>query len=293
MPKKQYSNETTEQIIGFMKSEITEHLIYKRLAASCKEKKNRGVLERIAKDELKHYNFWKKHAGKDVLQDSLKVWKYYWISRLFGLTFGIKLMENGEENAQEAYRKISRKIPAALKVAEDENRHERELIGLINEERLKYVGSVVLGLNDALVELTGALAGLTFALQNSAIIAVAGLITGIAASFSMAASEYLSTKTEGNGKHPAKAAFYTGIAYIFTVGLLVAPFFLLENLFASLALMLFNAVVVIFVFTFYISVAKDLCFKKRFLEMVFISLGVAALSFAVGFLVRVLLNIEV
>lgn len=293
MLKKSYSSDTIEQILGFMKSEITEHLIYKRLAASCKKKKNRRVLESIAGDELKHYNFWKKHAGRDVMPDSLKVLWYYWIARLFGLTFGVKLMENGEEKAQETYKKISRKVPAALKVAEDENRHERELIELIDEERLKYVGSVVLGLNDALVELTGALAGLTFALQNAAIIAVAGLITGIAASFSMAASEYLSTKTEGNGKHPTKAAFYTGLAYIFTVALLVAPFFLLENLFASLALMLLNAVLVIFVFTFYISVAKDLDFRKRFLEMVSISLGIAALSFAVGFLVRVLLNIEV
>ena len=40
-----------------------------------------------------------------------------------------------------------------------EEEHERELIALIDEERLRDMGSVVLGLNDALVEFTGMLAG--------------------------------------------------------------------------------------------------------------------------------------
>jgi VIT1/CCC1 family predicted Fe2+/Mn2+ transporter len=56
----------------------------------------------------------------------------------------------------------------------------------------------------------------------------------------------------------------------------------------ALALTIFNAIVVIFVFTLYISIAKGISFKTRFLEMALISLGVAALSFAIGFLVRVI-----
>ena len=51
-------------------------------------------------------------------------------------------------------------MPSAKEIVEDEDKHEQELIDLIDEERLRYVGSIVLGLNDALVELTGALAGL-------------------------------------------------------------------------------------------------------------------------------------
>lgn len=49
----------------------------------------------------------------------------------------------------------------------EEEVHEKSLIALINEERLEYMGSVVLGLNDALVEFTGALAGFTLALKRS------------------------------------------------------------------------------------------------------------------------------
>jgi len=57
---------------------------------------------------------------------------------------------------------------------------------LIEEKRLEYTGSIVLGLNDALVEMTGALAGLTLALQNTRLIALSGLVTGIAAASDIA-----------------------------------------------------------------------------------------------------------
>ena len=95
----------------------------------------------------------------------------------------------------------------------------------MNKGAKNYLGSIVLGLNDALVELTGVLAGLTLALQNSRIIVVSGLIIGLAASLSMAASEYLSTKAEANGRSPGVSAFYTGIAYLITVLFLIFPSF--------------------------------------------------------------------
>jgi len=173
--------ETRKQLLTAQRNEITEHLMYKKLSQSIKDLHNKDVLESISRDELKHYNLWKEYTRKDVKPDRLTVWKYYLISRLFGLTFGIKLMEKGEERAQTIYERISDFMPVAKKIVEDEDIHEKQLIDLIDEERLRYVGSMVLGLNDALVELTGALAGLTFALQNTRLIAMAGSITGIAA----------------------------------------------------------------------------------------------------------------
>jgi VIT1/CCC1 family predicted Fe2+/Mn2+ transporter len=164
---------------------------------------------------------------------------------------------------------------------------------MIDEERLKYIGSVVLGLNDALVELTGTLAGLTFALQNARLVGVAGLITGIAASLSMGASEYLSTKAEGGEKNPLKASVYTGFAYVLAVIVLILPFLTLGNPFISLLIALAGAILLILVFTFYFSVVREVSFKKRFGEMVAISLGVAGLSFLIGLAVRQFLGIEI
>ncbi|MDD5085177.1 MAG: VIT1/CCC1 transporter family protein [Candidatus Omnitrophica bacterium] len=284
-----------KRILGFQKNEITEYHIYTRLALSVKDSHNSEVLKRIADDELRHYGIWKKHSQEDVAPDEAKIWVYFLISRILGLTFGVKLMERGEGGAQIAYKAISKDVPEATDIAREEDGHEKELIGLINEERLKYVGSVVLGLNDALVELTGALAGLTLALQNSRLIAAAGLVMGIAASFSMAASEYLSTKSEAGtegAKNPLKASIYTGIAYIFTVMFLIFPFLISDNLYLSLTIMFANALVVIAAFTFYVSVAKDVCFKKRFLEMAGIGFGVALLSFGMGYIIRHVLGVN-
>lgn len=281
------------RLLAAQKNEITEHHIYEKLAHVVKDSHNKTILRQIAKDELAHHDFWKTHTQKTVRPSRFKIWKYYWIARIFGFTFGIKLMENNEKNAQVNYAKIGQEIPEAQKIAEDEDRHERELIDMLDEERLKYVGSMVLGLNDALTELTGALAGLTLALQNTRLIAVTGLITGIAASFSMAASEYLSIKSEKNTQSPIKAALYTGIAYIFTVFFLIFPYFIFSNVFFCLGFALFNAIIVIFIFTFYVAVAQDIPFKKRFLEMALLSISVATLTFGIGFLVRIFLNVEI
>jgi VIT1/CCC1 family predicted Fe2+/Mn2+ transporter len=154
---------------------------------------------------------------------------------------------------------------------------------------------MVLGLNDALVELTGALAGLTFAFQNTKIVGLSGLITGIAAAFSMAASEYLSQRAEeGSGESkPLKAAIYTGIAYIVTVAVLVAPYLILKNPFLSLVLTLTGAVLIVLLFTFFVSVVKEKDFAKYFLEMFLLSFGVAGFSFLVGILARKIFGIEI
>jgi VIT1/CCC1 family predicted Fe2+/Mn2+ transporter len=281
-----------QQLLTFQRLEITEHHIYQRLSQSVQSKENRQVLEKIAQDELRHYQDWKKITGVDVKPNRIALWVYYLISRVLGFTFGIKLMERGEERAQSNYTQLQEAIPSINAWIEDENAHEQALIGMLDEEILQYAGSVVLGLNDALVELTGALAGLTLALQNVKLIALSGLITGIAAALSMAASEYLSTRSEETSKQPARAAIYTGIAYIITVILLILPYLLIKNYYIDLAVALVTAVLIIAGFNYYISVAKDEPFRPRFIEMAGLSLGVAALSFVLGYFIRQFLGIE-
>jgi len=293
MKAKMLDKETRKALLTAQRNEITEHFIYEKLAQSAKDPHNRDILKRISSDELEHHNFWKKYTHEDVKPDKLKIWKYFLISRILGITFGIKLMERGEEQAQVTYEKISKFMPVAKSIVKDEDEHEKQLIDLIDEERLRYVSSMVLGLNDALVELTGALAGLTLTFQNTRLIAMAGLITGIAASLSMGASEYLSTKSEDGDKNPFKASVYTGLAYVFTVLFLIFPYLLFTNFYFCLGFTIFNALIVIFIFTFYISVAKDISFRKRFFEMALISLGIAALTFCIGFLIRMFWNIEI
>lgn len=289
----QLSESVRKQVLGYQQTEITEHHIYKRLAKRVNSPENAKIIEQIAEDELRHYNGWKKYTNQDIQPRWFFVWFYYLISVVFGFTFGIKLMERGEETAQENYASVSADIPEAEKFQHEEDVHEEQLINMLDEERLRYAGSVVLGLNDALVELTGALAGLTLALQNVKLIALSGLITGIAASMSMAASEYLSTRSEDTTKQPVRAAIYTGIAYIITVALLVLPYLLFQNYILDLIIALTTAVIIIAVFNYYISVAKGESFRARFLEMAGLSLGVATFSFIIGYFIRQWLGIDI
>jgi len=275
------------------KNEITEHHIYLKLSSLKKNRQNSEILRQIARDELQHHNALRRFTGTDQKPNTLKVRFYTLISIIFGITFGIKLMERGERDSEKLYAELGEKIEEFKRIANDEDRHEKELIEIIEEERLQFVGSMVLGLNDALVELTGTLAGLTFALKNTRLIALSGLITGIAASLSMSASEYLSARTEKDSSHALKSAFYTGAAYVITVAFLVLPYLLLANYVLSLLATIAAAIIIILVFNFYVSVAKDLPFKRRFLEMAAISLGVAVVSFAIGYLVRLFLGVDV
>ncbi|MBK8780204.1 MAG: VIT1/CCC1 transporter family protein [Anaerolineales bacterium] len=287
------SEDIRKKIILFQETEITEYHIYKRLAKRIKSVENAKILDAIAEDELRHYNGWKEYTKEEVQPRWFLVWFYYLVSMAFGFTFGVKLMEMGEEKAQVNYEAVSKAIPEAAQFQAEEDKHEHQLIEMLDEERLQYAGSVVLGLNDALVELTGALAGLTLALQDVKLIALSGLITGIAASLSMAASEYLSTRSEKTSKHPVRAAVYTGIAYITTVTLLILPYLLFENYYLDLVIALTTAVIIIAVFNYYISIAKGESFRERFIEMAGLSLSVAAFSFVIGYFIRQWLGIEV
>ncbi len=282
-----------EQLRILQQEEINGYHTYDRLSKIVKDTSNSKVLKRIAGEELKHYEIWKKYTQQDIAPSKWKIRFFFWLSKLFGLTFGIRLMELGEEKVQVEYESLLKAIPEAADVLADEEKHEDELLDMLNEQSLQYAGSVVLGLNDALVELTGALAGLTFAFQNTRLIALAGLITGISASFSMAASEYLSTKSDESEQNPVRSAIYTGIAYIFTVIMLILPYLLTRNYYISLAWTIINAILIIALFNYYISVARGYNFRQRFLEMASISLGVALLSFVIGNLIRIWIGIDI
>lgn len=292
--KEPLSKKARSIILKMQLNEMTECVIYNKIADKVKDKKNKETLLKIANEERKHAIIWESYTHKKVDPDAIKVFIYYWLAVIFGYTFALKKMEAGEEVALHVYEELSREVPEAKRISEDEDAHEKALIAILDEERLQYVGSMVLGLNDALVELTGTLAGLTLALQNTKLIALSGLITGISATLSMASSEYLSARSEGR-EDAFKSCAYTGVAYCITVALLVLPYLIFTNeqYLYALGMMLITVVLIILFFTYYVSVAKDLNFKSRFFEMAAISLGVAAFSFIVGLVVKEVLGIEI
>lgn len=283
---------TKANFIRFQRNEITESIVYTKLAGIEKDPHNKSILKRIAAEEAVHYEILKAHTGASPTPNKRRIFKFYWLARILGITFAMKLMESSEANVHQNYSQYTQ-YPDLVKLAQDEEEHEAKLIELINEERLSYMGSIVLGLNDALVEFTGALAGFTLALNDSKLIALTGSITGIAAALSMASSEYLSTKSDGGeNKRAIKASVYTGIAYIITVVSLVTPFILISTPIIALAVMLAMALLIIALFNYYYSVARSESFRKRFSEMAILSFSVAAISFLIGYALKIFTGIN-
>lgn len=291
---KEISKKAREIILKMQQGELTESVIYAEIAKFAKGEENKKTLLRLAAEEKAHYEIWKKYTGVEMKPQKDKVAKFKFLARVLGFTFAVKLMENGEGNAQKEYALLAEEVEESAQIRAQEEEHEEALLGMLDEERLQYIGSMVLGMNDALVELTGSLAGFTFAMQNTRLVAVSGLIVGISATFSMASSEFLAAKNEGRSD-AFKSCLYTGIAYLITVALLILPYLILDSSQYLTALFAMIAVVILIIagFTFYISVAKGERFRPRFFEMSLISIGVAVLSFGVGVLAKKFLGVDI
>ena len=291
--KAKLSKKALDIVLKMQKNELTESFIYEKIAKFAKGDNNKETLLRLAAEERSHYEIWKTYTEIEMKPSKFKIFWFGMLAKILGFTFAIKLMENGEEAAQGEYKILEEEVAESTKIREDEEKHEAALVEMLDEERLQYVGSMVLGMNDALVELTGSLAGFTFAMQNTRLIALSGLIMGISATFSMASSEFLAAKSEGRND-AFKSCCYTGVAYLITVALLILPYLLMDNSNYMIALFSMLAVVILIIagFTYYISVAKGEKFKPKFLEMSIISVSVAVISFFVGILAKHFLGVD-
>ncbi len=290
--------ERRARLLKLQRMEATETEVYRRLARMQKDEVNRSILEGISLEEERHEAVIAGMTGEKVLPDMRKVRRQIMLARLFGFTFSVKMMESTEQDAAAEYRELG-----LDDIADEEEAHEENMIGMLDEERLRYSGSVVLGMSDALVELTGALAGLTFALQSLNLVALAGLVTGISAAFSMGASEYLSSRAEKKSESAVKAAFFTWISYLITVLMLVSPYLLfssgspdfqgLEPHIQALVCTFIIGLLIVAVFNFYVSVVEGVSFRSRFIEMAAILGVVSLISYGIGIALRGMLGVEV
>jgi VIT1/CCC1 family predicted Fe2+/Mn2+ transporter len=289
MEKRILSDKEMTVYLKFQQDEVNAVEIYRRLGEMSKSGNNRTVLLDMSKEEAGHAAFIAEYTHRKLNYSRWRVFSVIILARIFGLMFTLKLLERDEGLAVSSY--TDDELLSAF--AKTEDKHEETLLDMIDERMLHYMGSIVLGLNDALVEFTGALAGYTLALGNCPMVALTGSITGIAAALSMGSSEYLSTKSDGGDRHHALlSAIYTSVAYLITVFLLIAPYILIAQPVVASVVMLVLAIVVIAVFNFYYSVVRNEKFRHRFGEMALISLSVAALSFIIGYLLKLFTGIE-
>ncbi|MEY4731808.1 MAG: hypothetical protein RL681_754 [Candidatus Parcubacteria bacterium] len=260
----------------------------------------RRILQTLGEHENEHLAFWLERSDQKTFSVSrLELWRYRFLRKFLGLTFAAKYLERFQDDSSTTYGAILQQtkdetLRARLRTfIAAERADEQTLIGQIKEERVAFISNIVLGLNDGLIELTGALVGFSFALQKPALVALTGAITGISAALSMASSAYLQARHDPDRMHEAKkSAVYTGLAYIMVVILLVTPFFFVSSTLVALAIMFCVVFTIIMCVSFYTAVLFSRRFRSQAGEMLIFSIGVAIIAFLIGTLFRIITGIE-
>ncbi|MDE6478244.1 MAG: VIT1/CCC1 transporter family protein [Alphaproteobacteria bacterium] len=156
----------------------------------------------------------------------------------------------------------------------------------------KYTGAMVLGMHDALVEISGIIAGLTFAIASQRVIIMTGAIAAVAASLSMSAANYMAQRADGN-PNAAVCAAYTGMMYIATSMALLAPFCVIRNRFWAVGVMCAVVVGVVLIFNWYIGKKNRRPWHRAFWQMLGVCLGVSGASFLIGQAAKYFLGVTI
>ena len=143
---KKLSAKALDIVKKMQQNELTESFIYEAIAKFAKGEENKKTLLRLSAEERAHYEIWKTYTGIEMKPQKLKIFKFKILARILGFTFAVKLMENGEEGAQQEYAILAEEIEESVKIRQEEEEHEATLLEMLDEERLQYVGSMVLGM---------------------------------------------------------------------------------------------------------------------------------------------------
>lgn len=279
--------------------EYTDHILYDRLSRKVNDSSRFAqTLRDLASTELGHYEFWKKYAPSATPKPSMP--KVYWILFLklvLGLTFAVRYLGRHEASVIRSYKSVAHLIPAEDKsafdrVIADEETHEREFSQKIESSAIRYISFVVLGLADALVEITGIHAGSLGIYERTEIAGLAGIIAGAAASLAMASAAFAQAKQGFQGSARLSAT-YTGVSYFVTAVILATPYFLTANMIVALSVSLILAVILLAAITFYSSVISSKPFARDFFEILAIMFGVTVALYLFGYFIRVATGIAI
>jgi vacuolar iron transporter family protein len=278
--------------------EYADGAVYKALSRRERNPEFKKALENIANGEQSHYEFWKTYAlDAKVSAKRLRLYIILFLRFILGLTFTLKFMERHEGKLHERYRRIAESIPLADKtrfqaMMDSEEGQEDLLIGKIHEDRVKYMSFIVLGLADAVVEISGIHAGSLGIYGETRLAGLAGIIAGMAASIAMGTAAYAQAKQgfQGSAKW---SAIYTGVSYMITAVFLALPYFLTGSQLGALAASLVIGVILVATMTFYDTVISARPFKRQFGEIAGIILGASLALFIIGSAVGQYLGIRI
>jgi VIT1/CCC1 family predicted Fe2+/Mn2+ transporter len=275
-----------------MSDEYSDSTLYKRLADTVDGGSEfAGTLRELAETENRHFEFWRKYVPQE--SPRLNRVKLYWVlllRRVFGLTFASRYLDRHESGVVQEYQSLSGMIPpedreAFEAMVSDEKEHEKAFAMRIESSAVKYISFVVLGLADALVEITGIHAGSLGFYDRTEIAGLAGVIAGAAASMAMASAAFAQAKQGFKGSARLSAT-YTGVSYFITAIILATPYFLTSKMVVALSVSTTLAVVILAITTYYSTVISAKPFMRDFLEILAILFGVTVALYLFGSVIR-------
>lgn len=290
-----------ELALDSARDEYTDYLVYKHLAESRRTKntKMREVLETLSKTEFRHYEFWKKYTspGAKITGNKWIVYLTLLMRLVFGNTFAIKFLEKHETAVIRKYRLVKNSIPEADQrqfdeMVRDEEEHENTFMEQMQGRYLKYISFVILGLADAIVEISGIHAGSLGIYHSTKITGLAGIVAGASASIAMASAAYAQAKQGFQGS-PSMSALFTGVSYFINAVVLATPYFLTQSQITAIAISMIVAVLIIAFVCYYNSVVSQSHFLRDFSELAGIMLGASAALFLFGLVIRTLFGITI
>ncbi|MEM4219360.1 MAG: VIT1/CCC1 family protein [Candidatus Caldarchaeum sp.] len=273
----------------FVDNEYKDYMVYTLLARIEKNGDRKELLEKLAQIEKTHFDFWGSRSP-DYRPSVSRVYLFLVavLRMLFGVVFVVKMLENHERQTLQNYVAIAEKLeeddPERLKIEKiikEESQIETSLVSSIDEAIVKYVGFLMLGLADAIIEVTGVQAGFLGVTNSAPVAGLAGLLVGVAASISMGAAAYLQAR-QSSSENASIPGILTGAVYFVTVCFIASPFFIIPNLIiAFIASITVSALLVAF-FSFFISVVQERSFRKEFLINILILASVILITYSVG-----------
>ncbi len=282
-----------------MSHEYTDSRMYERLSETVDEGSPfAGVLKQLSATEQKHYEFWRKYAPDEKPKlDRLKLHWVLFLRRVLGLTFASRYLDRHENSVVNEYQAIADLIPEADRSAfnemvADEQQHEQEFARKVESTAVRYISFVVLGLADALVEISGIHAGSLGIYNRTEVAGLAGVVAGGAASLAMASAAYAQAKQGFQGSAKLSAV-YTGVSYFISAVFLATPYFLTSSMVYALSTSLILAVVMLALTTYYSTVIANKPFMRDFLEILVILLGATAALYVFGYAVGIETKIRV
>lgn len=305
---------------AFLRDELLDHETYSRLEKREKNAEIRKLLHRLANKEEEHIRIWSTLLGKESgsVKKPLFIWVRVFLLTLLRKTLGIgfvtRLLERDESGGLERYKRglksgamKERDKKYLMRVISDEEEHETAFASKVEKYggELGYTQSIILGLNDGLVEIVAVVAGLATVATSSLIVVIIGMIAGISGTLSMAGGVYLSSKSEGlveeameNRKKrervsPSKEGYYTGIYYFVGAVIAVLPFILGFSGAAGILISIILVGIALVVASTIIAIISGTSIRRRSFEMLAISLGAAFATILFGTFAKIHFGVSI